>query len=82
MRKALEQAGRVEPDMVINEEEGEQFNPFNTLVIGTREGAPSNRVRQSASQRQAYMIPANTAHSFRSNYERAGFVIIMWGEGA
>ena len=76
---------RVEPGMVINEEEGEQFNPFNTLVIGTK-GKGSIKLgsgEYSFTEGEAYMIPANTAHSFRSNYEEGlEFVIIMWGEGA
>jgi len=76
---------RVEQGMVINEKEDDQYNPFNTLVIGTKgEGSIKlGHTEYRFAEGEAYIIPANTAHSFWTDDEDGlEFVIIMYGEGA
>lgn len=76
---------RVDKGMIINADEKDQSNPFDTLVIGIKGTgvAKLDDVEHTFGEGITYLIPKQMRHSFYTTSEEGlEFIIVMFGEGA
>jgi mannose-6-phosphate isomerase-like protein (cupin superfamily) len=76
---------QIEPGQHINQDEGDQVNPFPSLFIMTRGRvqAKLDGVEMTLEEGNAVLVPAGMTHQFWAAEDQYGeFVLVMFGQGA